>query len=227
MDLLPPVSRVSWRDTSRLVSSRYPSVGIFDRVATPEDLESVLELESWTNDRVSTEVGLLHAVPPEEWVVGRPMASVVMAAFCHPNPAGSRFGGPNRGAWYGGRRLETAIAESAYHRGRELREVGVTDARMEMRLYHADFRATFHDLRGAEGFGRYLDPDAYAASQELAHRLLLAGSNGIVYPSVRHRRGECIACFRPPLVTNVRVAAHYVFTWAGTSEPHVTRFHAE
>ena len=154
MEPTPPVSRVSWRDASRLVSSRYPSVGLFDRVATPEDLELVLELESWTNDRVSTEVGLLHAVPPEEWVVGRPMASVVMAAYCHPNPAGSRFGGADRGVWYGGRRLETAIAECAYHRGRELREVGVTDARMEMRLYHADFRATFHDLRGAEGFER-------------------------------------------------------------------------
>ena len=54
-----------------------------------------------------------------------------MAAFCHPNPAGSRFATPTRGVWYTGRRLETAIAESVYHRGRELREIGITDARLE------------------------------------------------------------------------------------------------
>jgi hypothetical protein len=226
MELTPSVSRISWRETSRLVPSRYPSVGLFDRVALPEDLELVLELESWTNDRVSAELGLLHNVPREEWVTGRPMASVVMAAFCHPNPAGSRFATAERGAWYAGRRLETAIAESVYHRGRELREIGVTDARMELRLYHADFRTMFHDLRGSDAFGSCLDPDSYAASQALARRLLAAGSHGIIYPSVRHRGGECVACFRPPLVTEVKAAAHYVFVWEGTAAPLVTRLQA-
>src|SRR3954462_2634214 len=69
----PPLTRVSWRDMARLVPSRYPSVGLFDRVASRDDLDAVLELENWTNDRVNTELGLLHAVPPDEWVVGRPM----------------------------------------------------------------------------------------------------------------------------------------------------------
>jgi hypothetical protein len=94
-----------------------------------------------------------------------------------------------------------------------------------MRLYHADFRTTFHDLRGVAAFSDSLDPDSYGASQDLARRLLAAGSHGIVYPSVRHYGGECVACFRPPLVANVRVAAHYVFTWSG-NEPHVTRLQA-
>ena len=224
MELTPPVARVSWRDTARLIPSRYPSVGLFDRVTSRQDLESVLELESWTNDRVSIEVGLLHAVPPQEWVTGRPMASVVMAAFCHPNPAGSRFASSQRGAWYASRRTETAVAESVYHRSRELQEVGVTDARMEMRLYRADFRTTFHDVRGGDpSLGVFLSADSYVASQALGARLLAGGSHGIVYPSVRHRGGECVACFRPPLVTNVRAAAHYEFVWAGTPEPRVTR----
>src|SRR3954465_13122779 len=170
---VPPLTRVSWRDTARLVPSRYPSVGLFDRVASRDDLDAVLELENWTNDRVNTELGLLHAVPPDEWVVGRPMASVVMAAYCHPNPAGTRFAGPLRGAWYAGRRVETALAESVFHRSRELREVGVTDARIQMRLCRADFRTTFHDLRGGDpSFAAFLDPDSYRASEELAARLL-------------------------------------------------------
>ncbi len=225
--LTPPETRVSWRDTARLVPSRYPSVGLFDRVTSREDLEAVLELENWTNDRVNTEVGLLHAVPRDEWVAGRPMASVVMAAFCHPNPAGTRFAGPQRGAWYAGRRVETALAESVFHRSRELREIGVTDARLQMRLYRADFRNAFHDLRAdAARFAPVLDPLSYSASQELAARLLAAGSNGIVYPSVRHSGGECVACFRPSLVANVRAAAHYEFVWEGRPDPRVTRLQA-
>jgi hypothetical protein len=227
VDRTPPVTRVSWRDTARLVPSRYPSVGLFDRVASADDLEAVLELEDWTNDRVNAEIGLLHAVAPEEWVTGRPMASVVMAAYCHPNPAGTRFAGPQRGAWYAGRKIETAITESVFHRSRELREVGVTDARMQMRLYRADFRTTFHDLRdGHSGFAPYLDPVSYRASQALAADLLSSGSHGVVYPSVRHAGGECIACFRPMLVTNVRAAAHYEFIWEGKPEPRVTRLEA-
>ena len=42
------------------------------------------------NDRISNELGLLHSVPREEWVTGRSNASVIMAAFCHPRPGGSR-----------------------------------------------------------------------------------------------------------------------------------------
>jgi RES domain len=219
----PPSRRLRWRATSRLVPSRYPSVGLFDRVSSPEDLELVMELESWTNDRLSTELGALHTIPRDEWVVGVPMASVIMAAFCHPHPGGTRFTGPERGAWYAARAAETSIAESAYHRWRELQEIGITDARVQARLYRADFDTTFHDIRQGRAFKPLLDPDSYRASQQLAAALLAHGSNGIVYPSVRHAGGECVACFRPPLVHNVRAAAHYEFRWAGSSDPDVRR----
>jgi hypothetical protein len=29
--------------------------------------------------------------------------------------------------------------------------------------------------------------------------------SGLLYPSVRHRGGTCLACFRPALVVNVRI----------------------
>lgn len=224
MDVQAPVSRVTWRDTTRLIPSRYPSAGLFDRVSSADDLDLVLELESWTNDRLSSEIGQLHLVPREEWVMGRPMASVIMAAFCHPHPRGSRFAGSSRGAWYAGRRADTSIAEAAHHRWREFQEVGITDARVEMRLYRADFRATFHDLRGGQPrFAPLLNPGSYDASQAFAARLLAEGSNGVVYPSVRDPGGECLACFRPPLVLNVRAATHFAFEWSGGPDVRVTR----
>ena len=88
-----------WTGTRRLVPSVYPTVGILDRVASPEDLPFIFELETWTNDRISTELGILHRLPREEWVTGRRMASVIMAAYCHPRIGGGRFNGPDRGAW--------------------------------------------------------------------------------------------------------------------------------
>jgi hypothetical protein len=67
------------------------------------------------------------------------------------------------------------------------------------------------------------DPDDYHESQAFARRLLQSGSNGVVYRSVRDPSGECIACFRPPLVRNVRAGGHYEFRWEGRAEPVVRK----
>jgi hypothetical protein len=220
----PPLARVRWTNTCRLIPTRYPSIGVFDRVATARDLDALLELESWTNDRLNAELGILSCVPRDEWVTGRAHATVIMAAFCHPRPGGSRFADPLPSAWYAARKEETAIVESVYHRTRELVEVGALETRMQMRLYHADFRTDFHDIRRARReYGDIYNPDSYDASQRFARALRAAGSNGLVYRSVRHEGGECIACFRPPLVLNVRVAAHYEYRWEGQLTPSVLR----
>lgn len=210
--------------THRLIASRHPTVGIFDAVAAPEDLAAAFELESWSNDRISVEMGVLHTLPPAEWVTGRPMSSVIMASFCHPSPAGGRFNGPERGAWYAARSLATAQREVAYHRGRELHEVGIRDALLQMRLYLADLDAPFYDIRPEVPEHRaWHDPESYVESQKLAARLLAEGSPGVVYRSVRHPGGECIACFRPKLVKNVRASGHFEFRWSGGEEPAVRR----
>lgn len=215
------VTPISWRGAHRMIPSRYPTVGLFDRVASPEDLMALYELESWTNDRISVELGVLHTIPREEWVTG-PMASVVMAAFCHPRLGGGRFNSGARGAWYAARRLETSIGESVYHRTRELEEVGGFETRVQMRLLRANFRAEFHDVRAREDrFAPLHHPVSYEASQAFGARLLEDGSNGIVYRSVRHEGGECLCCFRPRLVLNARVAGHYEFIWEGTRQPRV------
>ena len=196
--------------TCRLVPSIYPSAGILDRVASPEDLPFIFELESWSNDRISNELGILHRIPREEWVTGRPMSSVVMAAFCHPRPGGGRFNSPDRGAWYAGTELDTAHAESIYHRSREMLEVGITEMRWQMRLYLADFHANFEDVRKRPDLH---DPNSYAASQVYARGLLAAGGAGVLYRSVRRPGGECVACFRPRLVANVRPDAYFEYGW--------------
>lgn len=219
----PPHALLRWRRAARLIPSRFPVAGLFDRVATAADLDALFELEGWTNDRIAAEVGLLRAVPRAEWVVGTPLASVVMAAFCHPRTGGGRFSDDTRGAWYAARTLDTALAECIYHRTRELTEVGGYETRVQVRLYLADLSGRFHDARAMRAASPLYHPTDYRDSQRLAGQLLEAGSNGIVYRSMRHAGGECLACFRPALVKQVRVGGHYELVWHGRPEPMVRK----
>ena len=208
----PPVSRVAQPDTCRLIPSKYLPKG--DSVLTliaddDEHLSAIFELDNATNERLLGERGLLPGIGPEELLAGVPNASIVNAAFCHAHPLGSRFNGPDRGAWYASFELETSQAEVAFHKSVELAEIGWPDESITYDEYLADFNADFHDLRpvrGARGraFESCLAPDSYVRSQALAESLVRAGALGIVYPSVRRPAGTCLVSFRPALVTNVR-----------------------
>ena len=61
--MIPRETFFRLRNTWRLIPSRYPSAGILDVIASPEDLDAIIELESWTNDRISAELGLLYRLP--------------------------------------------------------------------------------------------------------------------------------------------------------------------
>jgi hypothetical protein len=65
----------------------------------------------------------------------------------------------------------------------------------------------------ADMFADCLSPTSYRSSQRLAIDLFAAGSLGILYPSVRHPQGTCLACFRPTLVSNVRKHFRYKLIW--------------
>lgn len=224
MELTPPVRRVHLSRTHRLIPSRYPTVGIFDRVAEPSDLAELFELEGWTDDRIQAELGRLHILPAKEWVTGVPNATVIMAAFCHPRPEGGRFNTSELGAWYAARTLTTAHRETIYHRTQEFAEVGTFESHVQVREYLADFDSRMHDLRGiGRAAAKLSDPDSYAESQALGARLRAAGSNGIAYRSVRDPRGECVVALRPRVVLNVRQGAHFEYVWRGTPEPEVRR----
>jgi hypothetical protein len=224
--LTPPVIRLTVTNTHRLIPSVYPPTGILDLIASPEDFEDAAELEGWTNDRISAELGVLNIVPADEWVIGRANATAIMAAFCHPKPDGGRFNNGDRGAWYATLDLDTAIRETVFHRTKELAEFGVFETSVQMRQYLADFDADFHDARASPDFDDCHDPDSYAAGQALGAELLAAGSNGIMYRSVRRPGGECVVCFRPRLVHNVRTGAHFQYKWEGNPEPTVTQLAA-
>jgi hypothetical protein len=224
--MTPPVSLVRQYDTHRLIPSRHAPKGDSVLAALADDdahLQAIFELDAATNDRLLAEHSQLPGIGPEELVFGVPHAAVVNASFCHAHPLGARFSGPDRGAWYAAFDLETSQAEVAFHKSVQLAEIDRFDDSVTYDDYLADFSASFHDLRVAKKAARaWLDPVSYEASQRLAEDLLEQGALGVVYPSVRHAGGTCVACFRPALVMNVRRARTYRFTWSGTPTPKVT-----
>lgn len=204
--LLPRVSHLLQDDSHRLIPSAYDEETVLNRLTRDAgELSALFELEGATNERLQGEAGLLPGITVRELVFGLSYSHIVNAAFTHANPFGSRFNGPERGAWYAAFSLETAGIEVAFHRSEELREINWQEKETFLYIdFLADFRGEFHDIRGDSHFAECLDSNSYAASQKLARELLRAGSAGIAYPSVRHAGGTCIACFRPALVNNVR-----------------------
>lgn len=211
------MARIRWTPSYRLVPSRFPPVGLFDRVARPEDLEYVLAAEALTNDRLRDEAGELQLVPPAERVSG-PGTTPVMAAFTHVNREGSRFSDGTYGIYYAAHEMPTAIAETAFHRERFLARTAEPAGEIDMRSYLADVKAQLVDLRG---YGRrkpdFMSPESYVASQVFGRKQREAGAGGIVYNSVRRTGGLCVAIFRPKLVTACRQGPHICFLWDGAA----------
>jgi RES domain len=194
--------------TSRLVPTRHPPVQAFEDVATPEDLDAVMALEGWTNDRLV--VQRLRRLPRERRVFGRANASVIMAAFLHASPLGARFNGPDLGAWYCSLRTTTAIAEIAHHLRREAINVGWREMRGQYRCYGAGLAGSYVDIRGErERLAEIYDPASWAASQAYGERLRAAGEDGIVYASLRHVGGVNVVAYDPRHVLDVTIGPSF------------------
>jgi hypothetical protein len=222
---LPPKSLVRRYDTHRLIPSKYSKAGasVLARIADDDrHLADIFDLDNATNDRLVAEINLLPGIGLHELVFGVPYYRIVNAAFTHAHPLGSRFNGPDRGAWYSAFELDTAHAEVAFHKTVQLAEIGRFVDENTYDDYLSDVSAELHDIRGDDDFAECLDPESYVASQALAERLLDAGALGLVYPSVRSSGGTCVACFRPTLVMNIRKAETWRFSWTGDPTPHIT-----
>jgi RES domain len=195
------------RKTHRLIASRYPTVGVFDDIATSaEDVRAAFILEALTNDRLSAlAANRISALPLDEFITG-PGATLVMAAFLHADEAGGRFSDGRLGAWYASFDLATAIRETVYHNTRRLKKsAGGFPNRIQMRALIANLHCSLVDVRGqtAERPELY-HLDDYTPSQAFAAQLrwpaVLPPANGIVFDSVRHEGGTNVCVFWPSLV---------------------------
>lgn len=204
-----------WEKLHRIVPSHFPPIDLFENVASPDDLEIVFAIESLTNDRLREEVGNLARVPATERISG-PGTTPVMAAFTHIATATRFTDGTEYGVYYGARDLDTAFAETIYHREKFLSATNEPDTELTMRCYINKVALELHDIRSEEFAHLYTDD--YAQPQQFAKGMRAEGSNGLLYNSVRDQGGECVAAFTPKAVTIPVQGGHYRYIWSGKKQ---------
>lgn len=212
----PALARVSWPDARRIVSTRFPAIDLFEDIADPADWELLIALSAATNPRPAASVGRLDLVPAPRRVSGAG-ASLLMAPFTHVSEdRPGRFHDGHFGALYLARTLETALRETTHHKARFLRASREAPGWFtQMRELILALDCDLHDIRNDPAWAHCLDAFDYAPSNTFARSLRASGSDGVVYPSVRHAGGECAALFRPDTVSVPVQARHLGYHFDG------------
>lgn len=205
------ITPIQWVPGYRIIPSRFPPVGPWDRIAHARDFDALAEIEALTNPRLREELGVLAMIPVNRRIAG-PGTTPIMAAFTHLDPNGSRFSNGDYGVLYVARELPTAIRETVHHRERFLKRTKEPPQRLEMRCYMIPIDAPLHDLRDHTAFHH---ADDYEPSQTIAAQLRAGGSNGVVYRSVRNDAGECVAAFWPDCARPCTQTTHFAYHWDG------------
>lgn len=208
----PPSIRLRWHKVYRVVASKHPPINVFENIVAAGQMEMAWYLEGLTNDRLRDESGAAPLVAPEDRIQS-PGASIVMATFTHLGRP-SRFSDGSYGVYYAARTLETAVRETAYHRARFLESTNEPPGDVDMRAYVSRPTKPYLDVREAK-YDTLYDPNDYSVSQAFAKPLRDAGNWGLVYRSVRHEGGECIAAFRPQAVSIPIAGAALAYVWDG------------
>ena len=209
-------SRLAWARSQRVISTRFPTIHLFADIAASDDWDNLEHIANLTSQRVRQNKGGWGMFRPEDCAQGE-AATLAMAPFTTPNPAGSRFADETYGAYYAGRDLETAIDETVFHTEKFAREGRMPTIAFEKQVIEACICGSFQDLRKKLPDKKILAPDSYVRSQAFARKLRQQeNSHGIVYPSVRHASGECIAVFLPRLISACQRTHHLAYLWDGT-----------
>jgi hypothetical protein len=211
-----PVTHVEWQGAVRIIRSAFPPIDLFEDIADPADWPLLISAEQKTNPRIMTTIGNLDLVPTDRRVGGSG-ASYLMAPFTHVSTdRPSRFTDGTYGVLYAGSSFGTALFETIHHHARFMAHTAQAPGwTSQFREIILTVEASLHDLRGVASDCPALDPDGYAASQGLAAALKRTGGDGLVYPSVRHGSGQCVALFYPDCARGPIQGRHLDYHWNG------------
>lgn len=193
--------RLRWSRAHRIISTRAPTIDLFEDLAPAADWDALIAVESLTNPRLAAALGQLELIPPARRVRG-PGASYLMAPLTHISPdRAGRFHDGHFGAIYCAQTRMTAIREVAFHRARFHGAAGdPIGTRGQWRELWIAVDHRFDDLRALERDDPVLSATDYAAAQALARQRRAEGSDGLVYRSVRDPGGQCLAAFWPDVL---------------------------
>ena len=201
--------------TYRAIASRYPTTGIYDRIASSAEYADIIALEALTNPRVLDEQAAYTAkIRVEDRIFG-PGTYPITSSFVY-STAG-RFCDGSFGVYYAALSESTAIAESIYHTSLFLRSTNETSTDVDKRIYTATANAEVDDIRTRSMRSKLYHQSNYKTSQIYGRRLYEVNLlDGIVYNSVRDAGGECVVFFRPRVLSDCLVYKYVQLRWDGT-----------
>ena len=211
-----PKTHIAWKRAVRIIRSLHPPIDLFEDIADPADWPLLMSGEQKTNPRLMETLGNLDLVPRARRV-GGPGASYLMAPFTHVSPdRPTRFSAGSFGVLYVAESFETALFETMHHHALFMVATGQKPGwTSQFREILLDVDATLHDLNGLAGDDPVLAPDDYGQGQALGASLRAAGSDGVVYPSVRHPGGACAGLFSPDCAAMATQGRHLDYHFDG------------
>ena len=220
-----PVSTIAFPTTVRLVTTaRLRASVLASLVDGADELSMLAEIEGATSARQMAQDRGIFGLAANELVYDVPHAHFINASFAYARPQQpNRFNGPHRGAWYAALLVETCLAEVRYHLTRFLADAGRYQAVVDYAEMLCSLAGAYLDLRQRPAHPA-LGSDAataYPIGNRLADAARAKGLNGVIYPSVRHSGGTCLAALRPAAVQSVRQGDVYRMTWAGDPVPTI------
>ena len=206
----PPLSldvvRRRWTRIVRAPAAHHRPLA--EMFANPEDRDAARRVTAIANHAMASD-----SLPPPS----QPEAAMRMAPFSALGQP-SRFSDGTFGVFYAALDTETAIAETVFHSERHLRATEEDAIEFDMVSYVGQVRKPLEDLRGP-GYG-HLGQEAvesWPVCQLFGGERRAAGASGLLYPSARHRGGECIVAFRPNAVSVPSRDALYRYCWNGSA----------
>ena len=220
------ITREALPRTIRLVTTARLRPPVLSTLVDADELAALAEIEGATSNRLLAQNRGTADVQAYELVYGVPHAAFINASFAYAKPReANRFNGAERGAWYAALELDTCLTEVRHHLTEALTQTGVYEAVVDYAELYASFAGEFVDLRPHIDH-LSLHPEkgiGYPAGNALADAARARGLNGIIYPSVRHAGGTCLAALFPHSVQSVAQGDVYRMTWRGRPEPIVEK----
>jgi RES domain-containing protein len=218
------VTKEAFSRTVRLVSTARLRPPVLEGLVGAEDILALAEIEGATSTRLIAQDRGTSSLSPEDFVYSVPHAAFINASFAYAKPRQpNRYNGADLGAWYAALETETCLLEVVFHMTEFLSQSGDFNTVVDYAEMWASMSGDFLDLRNHPDHPS-LDPNpasGYPIGNAVAENVRAAGLNGIIYPSIRHKGGTCIAALRPTVVQSAAPGSVFQITWSGSPNPTI------
>ena len=203
----------------RLINSKYPTIDIFDDIASPEAFDAIYAMQAKVNPRLRLLNTGEGAISTSETPIGAQQVHSAIAPFVHIPVTPSRFSTGGFGVLYGASTVHAGLDEVRHHIVKHLSQVnGFAFENIQLREYVFNYAAPLEDVTGVQEYhlpDDYSAPQAYGAIMWAATRdkvikgLTKKDTVGVRYRSVRSANAECIALFSPKFIEDMKQSRHY------------------